>query len=263
MLKGRSLAELQRDYLAALERGRDLGNDLGETLRAYEGFVRKHSHALAARPEMLLPLAHAQPLDSPVLADARRKFNGGPAGPWLRLLNPPETDQNPALVRTIIAGFRLYSLAYLEIDRVPHALSGGDDGALYLWNLANGQRVRRFEGHTANVWAVAVTADGRRAISGSNDKTLRVWDLGSGQCLQTLRGHTGVVGAVALAADGLAVLGSEGRTLRVWDLGTGQCLALFPCEAGVNAIAVSPDCPPIVVAGLTDGQVQFFRLEGV
>jgi WD domain, G-beta repeat len=34
--------------------------------------------------------------------------------------------------------------------------------------------------HTGVVWAVAVSADGRRAVSGGEDGTVRVWDLGAG-----------------------------------------------------------------------------------
>jgi WD40 repeat protein len=107
-----------------------------------------------------------------------------------------------------------------------------------------------------------VTADGR-AVSGSSDETLRVWDLASGQCTRTLKGHTGWVWAVAVAvtADGRAVSGSSDETLRVWDLASGRCLACFPCEAPVKSLAITADRIPVVVAGLADGQVQFFRLE--
>jgi hypothetical protein len=69
MLWGRSVAELERDYLAVLERVRELPRDAVERLRAYEAFVRKHGHHLARHPEALLALAHAQPLDSFLLED--------------------------------------------------------------------------------------------------------------------------------------------------------------------------------------------------
>jgi hypothetical protein len=152
MLQGRSVAELERDYLAALERLNDrpkgIAGEERAKLRAYEAFVRKHSHYLARHPGALFALAHAQPLDSPVLADARQRFNDGPDRPWLRLLNPPETDRNPALLRTIDIGSEALAVACLEIGGVPHALSGSPDGLLRLWNLVNGDRVQGFSGHT-------------------------------------------------------------------------------------------------------------------
>jgi WD40 repeat protein len=90
---------------------------------------------------------------------------------------------------------------------------------------------------------------------------VRVWDLGAGRLLHTLEGHTDRVWAVAVAGDGRAVSGADDETVRVWDLGAGRCLTVFPCEATVQSVAVTPDHIPTVVAGLGDGQVQFFRLE--
>ena len=115
MLTGRSVAELERDYAAVLERVRDLPKDVAAKVRAYEEFVRKRSHHLSRHPSALLALAHAQPLDSPVLADARRRFNGGPDRPWLRRLHPPEADQNPSLRRTINVGAGVNAVAFVDI----------------------------------------------------------------------------------------------------------------------------------------------------
>jgi WD40 repeat protein len=70
------------------------------------------------------------------------------------------------------------------------------------------------------------------------------------------------VHSVAVSGDGrLALSGSCDKTLRVWDLSSGQSLALFPCEAPVSSVAFAPTEPPLVVAGLTNGEVLFFRLE--
>ena len=94
-----------------------------------------------------------------------------------------------------------------------------------------GPLLRTLEGHTHEVKAVALTADGRHAVSGSYDKTLRVWDLETGQTIRTLEGHTGRVTSLALTADGRhAVSGSWDNTLRVWDLLSGECLASFTAE---------------------------------
>src|SRR6516164_4635245 len=84
---------------------------------------------------------------------------------------------------------------------------------------AGGPVRRVLEGHKSWVWAVALTADGKRTVSGSEDRTLRVWDLEGNQLPRVLEGHTDWVNAVALAADGRrAVSGSRDGTLRVWDL---------------------------------------------
>jgi WD40 repeat protein len=145
-----------------------------------------------------------------------------------------------------------------------HALSGADDCALRWWDLDSGACLHTLQGHTGRVWAVALISDGQKALSGSADGTLRWWDLQTGACLRTLQGHTARVSAVALSGDGRHGLsGSWDRTLRWWDLPTGRCRAVFPCENAVLAITLALDPvlrQPIVVAGLEDGQVQFFRI---
>ena len=55
-------------------------------------------------------------------------------------------------------------------------LSGGLNGVLKLYNLDGTTRATLI-GHTGEIKAVAVSADGRWALSGSNDQTLKLWSL--------------------------------------------------------------------------------------
>ncbi len=106
-----------------------------------------------------------------------------------------------------------------------------------------GLEIRRFEGHTNWVWAVAMLADGRRAVSASDDKTLRLWDLETGAMLRTFKGHTYNVRDVAVLLDGRrAVSGSLDKTMRLWDLETGAMLRTFKGHTDhVEAVAVLQD----------------------
>jgi hypothetical protein len=98
------------------------------------------------------------------------------------------------------------------------------------------------KGHSASVYGVAVTPDGKRAVSASRDKTLKVWDLDTGRALRTLEGHSASVSGVAVTPDGKrAVSASEDNTLKVWDLETGLALVI-----------ISPRCGRIVL-GLAGG----------
>ena len=51
------------------------------------------------------------------------------------------------------------------------------DNTLKVWDLTTGKELFTLKGHSDLVYAVAVTADGKRVISGSWDNTLKVWDL--------------------------------------------------------------------------------------
>jgi WD40 repeat protein len=70
-------------------------------------------------------------------------------------------------------------------------------------------------GHTARVWKVLFTPDGKQVVTVSDDKTVRLWDVSSGQTVRVLRppigpGKEGKLYAAALSPDGglLAVSGS-------------------------------------------------------
>lgn len=55
-------------------------------------------------------------------------------------------------------------------------ISGGGHGFLTAYDL-DGNKLGEFVGHTSDVWAVAVSPDGRWLISGSDDQTLRLWNM--------------------------------------------------------------------------------------
>lgn len=51
--------------------------------------------------------------------------------------------------------------------------------------MATGRELRTLTGHSDQVRAVAVTADGQRAVSASADNMVKVWDLETGEVLAT------------------------------------------------------------------------------
>jgi hypothetical protein len=102
MREGRSVAEVMRDYLSALALTRQLPQPLAAKLRGYQRFLDREGHHLAREPGALYSLALAQPEDSPVHRDARDGKGRPPERPWFRLRNPPTTDPNPALKRTLV-----------------------------------------------------------------------------------------------------------------------------------------------------------------
>jgi hypothetical protein len=121
-------------------------------------------------------------------------------------------------------------------------LTGGEDPTARLWDAATGKQIRSFEGHTASLWSVAFSPDGRFVLTGSADNTARLWDAATGRQIRTFAGHTDGVLSVAFSADGRLVLtGSYDTTTRLWDSATGRELAtLLSFENGGWAVT-DPD----------------------
>jgi WD40 repeat protein len=122
--------------------------------------------------------------------------------------------------------------------------------------------VRILVGHSAEVDAVAMTEDGRRAVSASRDNTLKLWDLESGRELRTLTGHFASVIGVAVSADGrLAVSASADKTLKVWDLESGRELrTLAGHSEPVHGVALSGD-GRLAVSASWDKTLKIWDLE--
>jgi WD40 repeat protein len=130
-----------------------------------------------------------------------------------------------------------------------------------VWDLDSGKLLHTLTGHHGTVWAVAISADGRRALTGGDDQMVQVWDLDSGELLRTMPGHHGRVRAVAISADGQrAIIGDE-QAVRVWDLTQGMVLASFTSDSLITALAATPPFTR-VIAGTSSGTVHFLELCG-
>jgi len=157
-------------------------------------------------------------------------------------------------------------------DGTPVIVSGGDDGTVRVWRLADGTPVGEpLRGYDGTVMAVAVGAlrDGTPVIASGHHGTVRVWRLADGTPVgEPLRGHDGTVMAVAVGAspDGTPVIISGGvdGTVRVWRLADGTPVGepLRGHDGTVMAVAVgaSPDGTPVIVSGGADGTVRAWRL---
>ena len=130
-------------------------------------------------------------------------------------------------------------------------------------DAADGPVERILEGHTNNVEAVAVTADGKRAVSGSDDTTVMIWDLEGHQPPRCLEGHWTGVKAVAVTPNGSrAVSGSFDGTVIVWDLeGDLPPRLLEGHSESVNTVAVTADGKR-AVSGSYDNTLRVWDLEG-
>ncbi|MEZ4662531.1 MAG: NB-ARC domain-containing protein [Caldilineaceae bacterium] len=121
--------------------------------------------------------------------------------------------------------------------------SGGNDGAVYLWDAQTGRLVQVLKGHTQRISCLSFTPDGALIVSGSYDETIRLWDVRSGQLRHLLHKHSQAVRSLAISRDGQTLVsGSYDQTIRIWNLPGGQMLnTLHGYTQEVRAMALSPD----------------------
>jgi len=67
-------------------------------------------------------------------------------------------------------------------------ISGGANGNLTAYDR-QGQKLGDFVGHTSDVFAVAVSGDGKLLVSGSDDQTVRLWNVATRELLLTIFRH--------------------------------------------------------------------------
>jgi hypothetical protein len=142
--------------------------------------------------------------------------------------------------RTLVTGSGQPFAIWRPLAKV---LPGELDPVVHLWDAESGKEVRAFEGHRAQVRAVAVAPTGRQLLSASDDGTIRLWDVASGLEVRRLKGYRGRVLSIALSPDGSQALsGHEDGSVRVWDLDNME--EVGRCErhrAAVMAVAFAPD----------------------
>ncbi len=128
---------------------------------------------------------------------------------------------------------------------------GFSDSTAAIWDTTELLPVRRLDGHSSAVTAVAWSPTLDRVITGSDDRTVRLWKASDGSPLGVLQKHAAPITDVAIADDGreFASSSSDG-TVIVWDAASGDYLRTVDAhDQSANAIAIGPDGDLIAAAG--------------
>lgn len=135
--------------------------------------------------------------------------------------------------------------------------SRGADGAIVLWRVADGARLRRIAAPTGQAAALAWSPDGHTLAADGEQFTVVLWRATTGAKLATLRGHSKWPRALAFAPDGsrLASAGADG-TLRLWDIARAgaaarpaRVLRLGGALSWLESLSWRPDGQVIAASG--------------
>jgi WD40 repeat protein len=69
---------------------------------------------------------------------------------------------------------RVFAVAFSPNSQL---LAGGSDHVLKFWDVATGRTAAVLRGHTASVFGLAISRDGRRLATAGGDHTVRIWKI--------------------------------------------------------------------------------------
>jgi hypothetical protein len=147
-----------------------------------------------------------------------------------------------------------FNAAAISPDR-RFALSGDAEGAVLLWNLANGKPLREFRGGVSKATAVAFGEDGSTVFAASADRTLRAWDVERAIQIRVFATNGRTMNAIAVAGNFLVGAGNDGA-IYVWDIRSGKPLRAIRNTAALS-IATTTD---MIFAGGSDGTIRIYDL---
>jgi WD40 repeat protein len=167
----------------------------------------------------------------------------------VRVWDPNRRDEG-----RILAGHEdwIWALAALPDGRLATACGK----TVRVWNLERGGEPLVLP-HDSLVFHLVVLADGRLA-SGTSDGTLLVFNLARSRDPVVLLGHEGLIGGLAALPGGGLASGGDDRTVRAWDVAAGRETARFHADAGISALAATPD--GLILAGDKMGRLHSLRL---
>lgn len=152
-------------------------------------------------------------------------------------------------------------------------ISGGYDGKLIWWDIAENKVVRTQDAHAKWIRKAITSPDGRFVASVADDMVCRIWDAASGKLTRELKGHEAMTPnhfgsmlyAVSYSADGkyLATGDKVGHVV-IWDTATGKPVSTLEAPVmytwdprarlhsigGIRSLAFSPDGKCLAVGGM-------------
>ncbi|KAG2340259.1 WD40 repeat-like protein [Suillus weaverae] len=154
-----------------------------------------------------------------------------------------------------LMGHRLYLRSISYFPDGQRMISGSYDKTARQWDLKAGKEIKEARDVCEEeVWAVAVSRDGRWVVTGGGDHDrpeLKACEVETG-IVKKLRGHSQDITCVDISADNtLLASGSRDETTWTWNLDTGKLVAgPFESYDLVDAVRFSTDSKKLAVKSI-------------
>jgi WD40 repeat protein len=132
---------------------------------------------------------------------------------------------------------------HLAFSSDGRALAGGyEDGAIKIWNLANGNVERNLRA-SSEITALVFAPNGQTLATATTDNTISLWNLQTGLQQAKFQKHDAAINALAFSPDSqFLASGSDDRTIVLWDVLTGKSKHTFKDhDQTVASLAFSRD----------------------
>ncbi|MEP7361725.1 MAG: hypothetical protein ABI972_00585 [Acidobacteriota bacterium] len=147
-------------------------------------------------------------------------------------------------------------------------VAGSYDADLRVWNVRNGELVRRVDELPVSMFAMSFSPDGKWLATAGVDRIVYLWDTKTWKLARKLTGQAEMISSLAFSADGkLIVTGGFSELTQaapvkivLWDSASGKMIRSFDAPKRVNSTAFSPD-GKWIAAAFRDKTVQLFAAE--
>uniref|UniRef100_U3J3A6 Sterol regulatory element-binding protein cleavage-activating protein n=1 Tax=Anas platyrhynchos platyrhynchos TaxID=8840 RepID=U3J3A6_ANAPP len=113
------------------------------------------------------------------------------------------------------------AITAVYMDQTMVLASGGQDGAICLWDVLTGSKVSHMYAHRGDVTSLTCTTS--CVISSGLDDVISIWDRSSGIKLYSIQQEMGCGASLGVISDNLLVTGGQG-CVSFWDIGYGDLL---------------------------------------
>jgi WD40 repeat protein len=136
----------------------------------------------------------------------------------------------------------------------------GDVGPL-VFDVATGDLVEAWSGHSGGVSDIGFTPDGSRLVTAGIDGMVRIWDTETMDLLATFAGHRGPIVDLQISTDGTLVATAGDVDVLVWDLASREVRARIVGHDGqVDGIDISPDQTRLLTSSRADQTTRLWDL---